>query len=98
MSLGIIVDTAVIKQSSEKFIYSDIGDLASKITAIHDWLFEEQAGKTTVDAFAVMISKKSVNSVVRIDFSNINERYSNGYSRQQCAGKRQRAFDISRIR
>jgi glycerol-1-phosphate dehydrogenase [NAD(P)+] len=73
MPFGIIVDIDVIKSSPEKFIFSGIGDLLSKITAIQDWLFEEKNGKTTVDDFAVMMAKKSVNSVVRTNFSSIKE-------------------------
>ena len=70
---GIIVDIGVIKASPERFIYSGIGDIVSKITAVYDWLFEEQQGRTRVDDFAVMIAKKSVNSIARMPFSDINE-------------------------
>lgn len=73
MPFGIIVDIDVIKSSPEKFIYSGIGDLVSKITAIQDLIFEEKQLNTTIDDFAVMIAKKSVNSVVRTAFSNIKE-------------------------
>ncbi|MCE5285794.1 MAG: iron-containing alcohol dehydrogenase family protein [Pelosinus sp.] len=73
MPFGIIVDIDVIKSSPEKFIFSGIGDLLSKITAIQDWLFEEENGKAVVDDFAVMMAKKSVNSVVRTNFSSITE-------------------------
>ena len=37
---GIIVDTQVIRTAPEKFIYSGIGDMVSKITALYDWIFE----------------------------------------------------------
>lgn len=73
MPYGIIVDIAVIKGSPEKFIYSGIGDLVSKITAIQDWLFEEKHANATIDDFAVMIAKKSVNSVVRTSFTSIKD-------------------------
>lgn len=73
MPFGIIVDIAVIKSSPQKFIYSGIGDLVSKITAIQDWLFEEKNRNAVIDDFAVMIAKKSVNSVVRTNFSDITE-------------------------
>lgn len=75
MPFGIIVDIDVIKSSPEKFIYSGIGDLVSKITAIQDWLFEEKYLNITIDDFAVMIAKKSVNSVVRTTFASIKEDY-----------------------
>lgn len=64
---GIIVDIDVIKSSPEKLIYSGIGDLISKITAVYDWEFEEISGYTRVNDFAVMIAKKSVNSIARME-------------------------------
>lgn len=67
MPYGIVVDIAVIKNAPEAFIYSGIGDLVSKITAVYDWQFEAHNGKTEINDFAVMIAKKSVNSVVRMD-------------------------------
>lgn len=70
---GIIVDIDVIKGAPEKFIYSGIGDLVSNITALHDWKFEEENGKTVVDDFATMISKKAVNSFVRTEFKGIKD-------------------------
>lgn len=73
MPYGIIVDTAVIKKSPERFIYSGLGDIVSKITAVYDWLFEEEKGVTRVDDLAVMIAKKSVNSIVRMPYSDIKE-------------------------
>lgn len=70
---GIIVDIDVLKGAPEKFIYSGIGDLVSNITALQDWKFEEENGKTYVDDFAVMISKKAVNSFVRTEFKGIKD-------------------------
>lgn len=71
--VGIIVDIDVIKKAPEKFIYSGIGDLVSNITALYDWKFEEDNGKTQMDDFAVMLSKKSVNSFVRTEFDTIKD-------------------------
>ncbi len=70
---GIIVDTEVIRTAPERFIYSGIGDMVSKITALYDWLFEAQAGYTQINDFAVMIAKKAVNSFVRTPFQSIQE-------------------------
>ena len=53
---GIIVDTEVIRTAPERFIYSGIGDMVSKITALYDWLFEARAGYSQVNDFAVMIA------------------------------------------
>lgn len=70
---GIIVDTEVIRTAPERFIYSGIGDMVSKITALYDWLFEARAGYAQVNDFAVMIAKKAVNSFVRTPFQSIQE-------------------------
>ncbi|MDP4183506.1 MAG: iron-containing alcohol dehydrogenase family protein [Bacillota bacterium] len=73
MPYGIIVDIDVIKEAPEKYIYSGIGDLVSKITAVYDWEFEDKSGKAKIEDFAAMIAKKSVNSFVRTEFKSIRE-------------------------
>jgi glycerol-1-phosphate dehydrogenase [NAD(P)+] len=73
LAYGIIVDTQVIRTAPEKFIYSGIGDMVSKITAIYDWLYEEQCGYSQVNDFAVMIAKKAVNSFVRTPYESIKD-------------------------
>ena len=73
MAYGIIVDTAVIKSAPERFLYSGIGDMVSKITALYDWQFEEDLGLTEVNDFAMMIAKKAVNSFVRTPFTSIKD-------------------------
>lgn len=73
IAYGIIVDSEVIKSAPVRFLYSGIGDMISKITALYDWLFEEAHGASKVDDFAMMISKKAVNSFVRTPFSDIKE-------------------------
>jgi len=73
IAYGIIVDTDVIKSAPEKFIYSGIGDMVSKITSLYDWLFEQQKGVSRVDDFAMMIAKKAVNSFVRTPYESIKD-------------------------
>lgn len=73
MPFGILVDIEIVKSAPMNLIYSGIGDLISKITAVYDWQFEERNGRTRVDDFAVMIAKKSVNSIVRMDLGNIRD-------------------------
>ena len=70
---SIFVDLDVIKSAPERFLYSGIGDMVSKITAIYDWQFEEACGYGKVNDFAVMISKKAVNSFVRTPFTSIKD-------------------------
>ena len=74
MAYGIIVDTDVIKSAPEKFLYSGIGDMVSKITSLYDWLFEAEHGAAQVNDFAMMIAKKAVNSFVRTPFETIHDR------------------------
>jgi glycerol-1-phosphate dehydrogenase [NAD(P)+] len=73
MPYGVIVDLDVLKSAPEKFIYSGVGDLISKITALYDWQFEEAHKKSRVDDFAMLIAKKSVNSFVRTEFKSIKD-------------------------
>lgn len=73
MAYGIIVDTQIIKTAPDKFIYSGIGDMVSKITATYDWKFEAEHGASQIDDFAVMMAKKAVNSFVRTPFQDIHE-------------------------
>ena len=73
MAYGIIADTDVIKSAPEKFLYSGIGDMVSKITALYDWAYEAEKGCSEINDFAVMIAKKAVNSFVRTPFQDIHE-------------------------
>ena len=73
MAYGIVADTDVIKSAPEKFLYSGIGDMVSKITALYDWSYEAESGASVINDFAVMIAKKAVNSFVRTPFQDIRE-------------------------
>lgn len=73
MAYGIVADTDVIRSAPEKFLYSGIGDMVSKITALYDWIYEARCGYGEVNDFAVMIAKKAVNSFVRTPFQDIHE-------------------------
>lgn len=73
LAYGIIVDTDVIKSAPEKFIYSGIGDMVSKITSLYDWAYEDSLGCTVQNDFSVMIAKKAVNSFVRTPFASIKD-------------------------
>ena len=73
LAYGIVVDTEVIWTAPVKFIYSGIGDMLSKITAIYDWIFEARQGVGELNDFAVMIAKKAVNSFVRTPYQSISD-------------------------
>ena len=73
IAYGIFADIDVIKGAPEAFLFSGIGDMVSKITALYDWNFEEAHGHGSVNDFAMMISKKAVNSFVRTPFKDIHD-------------------------
>lgn len=73
MAYGIIADTDIIRSAPERFLYSGIGDMVSKITALYDWLYESEHGYSEMNDFAVMIAKKAVNSFVRTPFETIKD-------------------------
>ncbi len=73
LAYGILVDTDVLKSAPEKFIYSGIGDMVSKIPALYDWVYEDSKGYTVLNDFSMMIAKKAVNSFVRTPFETIHD-------------------------
>lgn len=73
MAYGIIADTQVIRSAPIHFLYSGIGDMVSKITALYDWQFEQEHGAAIVNDFAMMIAKKAVNSFVRTPYETIQD-------------------------
>ena len=73
MAHSIIVDLDVIKSAPDRFLYSGIGDMVSKITAIYDWQFEDAHHVGKINDFSVMVAKKAVNSFVRTPFTSIKE-------------------------
>ncbi|MBR1700713.1 MAG: iron-containing alcohol dehydrogenase family protein [Lachnospiraceae bacterium] len=73
LAYGILVDTHVIRTAPEKYIYSGIGDMVAKITALYDWVFEAEHGASVLNDFAVMIAKKAVNSFIRTPYETIQD-------------------------
>ena len=73
LAYGIIVDTQVIRTAPVRFIYSGIGDMVSKITALYDWVYEAGHGASVLNDFAVMVAKKAVNSCVRTPYESIQD-------------------------
>jgi glycerol-1-phosphate dehydrogenase [NAD(P)+] len=68
---GIIADLTIIQHAPKRFILAGIGDLMSNITALYDWEFEERHGFSQINAFALMLSKKAVNSFIRTPMTDI---------------------------
>lgn len=73
MPYGVVADLSILSSAPERFYYSGLGDVISKITACYDWQFEVNQGVGTMDHFALLTSKKSVNSVVRLPKLYIKE-------------------------
>jgi len=73
LAYGILVDIDVIRSAPDKFIYSGIGDMISKITANYDWKYESVNGYGCIDEFAVMVAKKAVNSFARMPMNDIHD-------------------------
>ncbi|MGC8766627.1 MAG: iron-containing alcohol dehydrogenase family protein [Brevinematia bacterium] len=70
---GVISDTDILSSAPESFIYSGIGDIVSKITAIYDLDFEERKEKIQHDDFARMVAEKSIDSLIYYKISNIRD-------------------------
>ncbi len=64
MPFGVVVDTEVTHGAPTKLWWSGVGDLVSKITAIHDWKLAFAADGTVVDDFAVLLSDATVHQFV----------------------------------
>lgn len=75
MAYGIIADTEVIKSAPKGFLYSGIGDMICKITATYDWQYEGSLGVSTVNDVSVMVAKKAINSIARIEFDSITDEW-----------------------
>lgn len=60
MPFGIVVDTDVTRASPRMLWWSGVGDLISKITAVHDWKLAFHATGTLVDDFAALLSDATV--------------------------------------
>jgi len=73
MPYGVVADLSILTTAPAKFYYSGIGDVVSKITASFDWQYEVKRGVGSMDHFALLTSKKSVNSVVRLPKPYIQE-------------------------
>lgn len=71
---SVIVDTAIIMKSPEKFLYSGVGDLFCKITSVFDWKLSYKKTGEYVNDFAAVVSKNAVDTFINYrdkNFSNI---------------------------
>lgn len=73
MPYGVIADLTILSTAPKPFYYSGLGDVVSKITACYDWQYEVKNGVGSLDHYALLTAKKSVNSVVRLPKPYIEE-------------------------
>ena len=69
----IIVDLDVIASCPDKFIYSGIGDMMSKVTAVRDWKYEAEHGVGMFVDLAAMMAIKAFNGFIRTPFKTIRD-------------------------
>ncbi|MGM0509418.1 MAG: iron-containing alcohol dehydrogenase family protein [Fusobacteriota bacterium] len=70
---GVILDTKIIKDCPDRFIYSGIGDLVSNITAIRDWKMAAKLREEAVNDFAVLVSQNAVENFINYDNKDTND-------------------------
>jgi len=61
---GIVIDLDIIKNSPDIFIYSGLGDMVSKITALADWKAARDKGLARYVDFAAMMAYNSLDMVL----------------------------------
>jgi len=70
---GVIVDTQILLNAPEMFLYSGIGDLFCKVTAIFDWKLAYKKTGEYVNDFAAVVSRNAVETFLQYrdkSFSN----------------------------
>jgi len=68
---GVIVDTQILANAPEIFLYSGIGDLFCKITAIFDWKLAFNKTGEYVNDFAATVSRNAVETFLQYRDRNI---------------------------
>lgn len=71
LPFGVVLDTAVIAKSPERFTQSGIGDLLSKFSAVTDWKLSYWETGEQVNDFAVLIALQSVENLVNFPQKDI---------------------------
>ena len=59
---AVIIDTEIITSAPLKYIYSGMGDLFSKTTAIYDWKLSYDKRRNTVNDFAATVSQNAADT------------------------------------
>lgn len=67
----IILDTHLVSSCPSKFIKAGIGDTISNYMALKDWEFAVSKGKDEMNGYAYMISKTSLDALMKTQFSHV---------------------------
>ncbi len=70
---GVVADFDVIKESPQICLYSGVGDMVSKITALYDWKQAAERGLDRYNDFASLMSYNSLTLLFNKHSTNINE-------------------------
>ncbi len=68
---GVIVDTNAVLNAPEKYIYSGIGELFSKITSLFDWKLSFKKTGEYINDFASTICRNGIDSFIYYDNKDI---------------------------
>lgn len=70
---GVVADLEVIKDSPQICLYSGVGDMVSKITALYDWKKASEKGLERYSDFASLMSYNSLTLLFNKHSTDINE-------------------------
>lgn len=73
MPYGIVVDIDIIKASPDICIFSGIGDLISKVTAVYDWKNAARVKNEDFSDFSYLITQNSVLDILAYKDSNYRD-------------------------
>ncbi len=71
MPVAVIIDIAIVAASPEKLLYSGIGDMSAKYTAIEDWRLAFYEKGLAINDFAKVMSLNAVNALAALPIQDI---------------------------
>ncbi len=70
---GVIIDTEVIRSAPKHFLYSGIGDLFAKTTAVWDWKLAYKKQNEIVNDFAAVVATNAVDTFTYYRNKDLND-------------------------
>lgn len=68
----LLVDTEIIANGPKQLIKAGIGDTISNYTALMDWNLAYKRGKDTMNGYAYLMSKNSLDSLMKTQYESIS--------------------------